>query len=319
MLRPDPRAPPVQGPPARIVIGTEGSLVVNNRRAAQIPVRVLDADGRVMADTAQDHYGLAPWRSRVHVLCNIKCVFPIFSAFTHGESEMLQCPRSLNLLPASRVVLLSALALAACSSGNKAGDAADSAATPAPTPAATATPAPMDTMSGMNMGGSSAKASGSDMKGGASMAGMVMTGNPDHDFLRMMSDHHKAMIAMVHLTKEQSPASGAVADAAKLDTKQDEELDKMQTMLEKDFKDPYTPKVTRDNQAIVEQFRGKTGAEYDRTFYQNVVKHHQQAIAMINDYLPKGKNAMLKQMAEKMKSDQTKEIAAFRKKAAAAK
>lgn len=52
-------APPVPGPPARIVIGTEGSLVVNNRRAAQIPVRVLDADGRVMADTGLRYQWMA--------------------------------------------------------------------------------------------------------------------------------------------------------------------------------------------------------------------------------------------------------------------
>ena len=52
-------APPVQGPPARIVIGTQGSLVVNNRRAVQIPVRVLDADGRVMADTGLRYQWMA--------------------------------------------------------------------------------------------------------------------------------------------------------------------------------------------------------------------------------------------------------------------
>ena len=37
---------------------------------------------------------------------------------------------------------------------------------------------------------------------------------------------------------------------------------------------------------------------------------------MIDDYLPKAKNAMLKQMAETMKADQTKEIAEFRQKVA---
>ena len=148
---------------------------------------------------------------------------------------------------------------------------------------------------------------------------MAMTGDADRDFLRMMSDHHKGLVAMAHMTKEQKPAPGASADAAKLDTKQDAELDKMQTMLEKEFKDPYTPKVTADNQAMVDELRGKSGAEYDRTFYQNVVKHHQGAITMINDYLPKARKAMLKQMAVKMKSDQTKEIAEFQKKASAAK
>lgn len=231
---------------------------------------------------------------------------------------MPQFFRSLNMSPASRLLVLSALALSACSSGSKAGDAADSsrATGAATTPASP--PAPMDTMSGMNMGTKDAMSSGRNMARGGSMAGMAMTGDVDRDFLRMMSDHHKGLVAMAHMTKERRPAPGATADAVKLDSKQDAELDRMQTMLEKDFKDPYAPKVTADNQAMVDELRGKSGAEYDRTFYLNVVKHHQAAITMIDDYLPKARKAMLKQMAEKMKSDQTKEIAEFRKKASAA-
>jgi len=37
---------------------------------------------------------------------------------------------------------------------------------------------------------------------------------------------------------------------------------------------------------------------------------------MIDDYLPKAKNAMLKRMAEKMKTDQTREIGEFERKVA---
>ena len=222
--------------------------------------------------------------------------------------------RSLKLSSRAAVVLLAGLAITSCSSGDKTGSntvdtAAGAVSTRSTMPASKDS---MGSMSGMKMG------SGSDATVG-SMAGMAMTGDPDHDFLRMMSDHHKGMIAMAHMTKEQQPAPGSVADATKLDTKQDAELDKMQTMLEKDFKDPYTPKVMPDNQAMVDQLRGKTGADYDRTFYENVVKHHQEAIKMIDDYLPKGKNPRLKQMAEKMKSDQAREITEFQKKADAAK
>lgn len=47
--------PPVNGPPARIVVGTADTLVVNSRRALQIPVRILDAAGRVMSMTGV-HY-----------------------------------------------------------------------------------------------------------------------------------------------------------------------------------------------------------------------------------------------------------------------
>ena len=199
-----------------------------------------------------------------------------------------------------------ALGTFALISGCSKGDARPDSATAAPMAVAPIeTTTPHDTMAGM--------------QGMSNMQGMSMTGDADRDFLRMMSDHHKGMILMAHMTKDRKPAGRSAADAAKLDTKQDKELDQMQTMLEKDFKDPYAPKVMPDNQAMADELKGKSGADYDRTFYQNVVKHHQQAIKMIDDYLPKAKSATIKQMAEKMKADQTKEIAEFQQKADQAK
>ena len=212
-------------------------------------------------------------------------------------------------------VVVCALALGACSSSDK--KPADSAGAAGP-PTTIAAADSMSNMGGMKMD-STNRMSGMKMDSTGKMGGMAMTGDPDRDFLRMMSDHHKGLVEMAHMTKEQKPASSAVPDATKLDTKQDAELDKMQTMLEKTFKDPYTPKVTADNQAMADQLRGKTGPDYARTFYQNIVKHHQQALTMIEEYLPKSKNATVKQMAEKMKTDQTKEIAEFQKKADAIK
>jgi uncharacterized protein (DUF305 family) len=71
-----------------------------------------------------------------------------------------------------------------------------------------------------------------------------------------------------------------------------------------------------EHQAMSDQLKGKSGKEYERAFYQDIIKHHQEAITMIDGYLPKAKNPMIKQMAEKMKAEQTKEIAAFQKKLA---
>lgn len=185
------------------------------------------------------------------------------------------------------------LAITACSAGEK---APDTAAAPA------ASPAP-DSAAGSNMAGMN-----------HNMANM--TGDADHDFLRMMSDHHKGLIQMAHMTKDRKEGGSAVADAKKLDAAQDKELDHMVTMLEKDFKDAYAPKVMPEHQAMADELKAKSGKEYDRAFYQNMIKHHQEAIKMVDDYLPKARNAMLKQMAEKMKADQTREISEFEKKVA---
>jgi uncharacterized protein (DUF305 family) len=150
----------------------------------------------------------------------------------------------------------------------------------------------------------------------AGMGSMAMTGNPDQDFLRMMSDHHKGLIAMVHLTVESKDKLTTKPIAARLDKAQDAELDKMVTMLEKDFKDAYAPKMTPDNQALLDELKGKTGAEFDRTFLTNIIKHHEGALKMIDEYLPKAKSPAIKAMAEKMKAVQSKEIVEFQAKLA---
>ena len=193
----------------------------------------------------------------------------------------------------------SVVALAACSS---AGDTrtVDTAASAS----AVRATGMSDTMTGMK-----------GMKPMDNMSGMAnMTGDVDHDFLRMMSDHHKGMIAMAHMTKERTDAGPTTADATKMDAAQDKELDQMMSMLEKNYKDPYVPHVMPDNRAMIEMMREKKGTDYARAFYENTIKHHQAAVKMVDEYLPKGRSATIKQMAEKMKADQTREIAEFQKK-----
>ena len=170
----------------------------------------------------------------------------------------------------------------------------------------TATPAPASAPPSVS---STASAS-------AAMGATATTGDPDHDFLRMMTDHHKGMILMAHETIESKLTLGVKPIAARLDKEQDAEMDKMTTMLEKTFKDPYAPKVTADNQAMADQLKGKSGAEYDRTFLENVIKHHEQAVKMIDAYLPTAKLPELKKMAENMKAMQSAEITEFKKRLA---
>ena len=157
-------------------------------------------------------------------------------------------------------------------------------------------------------------AMGSSMSGTGNMQNMgAMTGDPDRDFLRMMSDHHKGMIAMVHPTIESKENLSVKPDARLIDKEQDAELNKMITILSNEYKDDYTPKVTPDNQRMVDGLKGKSGKDYSRTFLANTIMHHEEAIKMVNDYLPKAKNAEVKRMAEAIKAGQTKEIAKYRK------
>lgn len=154
------------------------------------------------------------------------------------------------------------------------------------------------------------------MSGMADMPGMAhnMTGDADHDFLRMMSDHDRGMILMAHHAIESKDKLAVKAVAKKIDTDQDKELDDMVTMLEKDFKDPYAPTLLPEHQAMADELAKKSGAEYDRAFLQNAVTHHAEAVKLIDAYLPTAKNSTVRTMAESMKTKLTKEIAELRAK-----
>jgi len=158
----------------------------------------------------------------------------------------------------------------------------------------------------------------SDSSGMGDMAGMSMTGDPDRDFLRMMSDHHKGLIAMAHETLEAERGTAeSQADGRKLDTKQDKELEQMAKLLEAGYKDPYEPKVMPSDQVMVDSLTKKTGKADATKFYQFIVVHHRGAIAMIDEYLPRAVRADVKDMAEAMRRDQLGEITDFERKAQA--
>ena len=128
--------------------------------------------------------------------------------------------------------------------------------------------------------------------GSMQMSGMAnMTGDPDRDFLRMMSDHHKGLIAIVHPTLDKKENFAVKGDARKMDKAQDAEIEKMITILDQQYNDTYTPSVMPDKQRMVDELKGKSGADYSRTFLKDVIAHHEQAIKMIDHYLPKAKNA----------------------------
>lgn len=151
------------------------------------------------------------------------------------------------------------------------------------------------------------------MSGTANMANM--TGNPNRDFLRMMSDHHKGLIALVHATFDRQGVSADVrADARKFDKAQDAELDTMTTMLEQTYKDPYAPKLMPDNKAMNDSVLAKSGPAFDRAFRQEVIMHHEMGIKMMDQYLPKLTDAKLETMVRRMRADQTRDIADLRRK-----
>lgn len=162
--------------------------------------------------------------------------------------------------------------------------------------------------------------------GTESMAGMDHSNMPgmnaspardaDQEFLRMMVDHHEGLTAMLGPALEKASSATARADAKKVHDKQDQEQARMLAMLKSAYGETKEPMVTPGNKSMMDDLANTpAGAAYDRKMYEHTIMHHEEGVKMVNDFLPRLTNPELKQMAQKMKDDQQKEITEFRRKA----
>jgi uncharacterized protein (DUF305 family) len=152
-----------------------------------------------------------------------------------------------------------------------------------------------------------------DTMGGT--AGMASTParDADQEFLRMMIDHHEGMIVMADTALKKAATADVRSDATKMRTKQKDEQQKMQAMLRAQYSEDKMPMVTSGDASMATMLAGASGAAFDRSFREHVIMHHEAGIKMIDQFSPRLTNAELKQLATKMKADQTREIAELRK------
>jgi uncharacterized protein (DUF305 family) len=155
-----------------------------------------------------------------------------------------------------------------------------------------------------------------------SAAGLVVadTGIPstpakdaNHEFLRMMSDHHEGLVRMAEEAMSKASSTTTQGDAHQLHTKQMEDQKKMVAMVQQQYDETHIVKTMPQHARMIADLQGKSGSEYDRTFYRHVVEHHKEGISMTDQMLPNLKGEV-RRMAETMKAAQQKEIAEFEKK-----
>jgi uncharacterized protein (DUF305 family) len=137
------------------------------------------------------------------------------------------------------------------------------------------------------------------------------TGDPDHDFLRRMSDHHAGLVIVTHAAIESNRSSSLLPVIRKIEDDHDRELDAMFSMLKRIYKEGYVPVPGRDYNRMAQTLRAGTGDS--TTFFRAALKTEQQALQMINEYLPKARNAQVRRFAEQLRRDEPRETAAIRK------
>ena len=84
----------------------------------------------------------------------------------------------------------------------------------------------------------------------------------------------------------------------------------MLAMLSQQYGDSITPMTMPNNQSMLNSLLQTSGTEFDRTFYRHVIAHHREGIQMIDQHLPH-LTGEVRQMAERMRADQQREIREF--------
>ena len=147
------------------------------------------------------------------------------------------------------------------------------------------------------------------------MPGMATAAkDADQEFLRKMSDHHEGIIVMLDGAMGKATSATAKADAKKVHDKQHPERDQMVAMLKSSYNETHTPTPMPGAKAMMDDLQQKTGAVYDRDMYGHIIMHHQEGIRMMDEFLPRLQKPELRQMVQKMRADQQREIQEFQRK-----
>ena len=134
----------------------------------------------------------------------------------------------------------------------------------------------------------------------------------DAQFVTMMTKHHRDGIEMAKREEADGASAQVKALAATIRQSQERELSELQAHAahaapaSEMASHADHQKMEEQSQATMKRLQSATGEALDRTFLEEMAKHHQMAIDMVGRTT--FKNADLRQMAQKMAAAQKKEL-----------
>jgi hypothetical protein len=141
------------------------------------------------------------------------------------------------------------------------------------------------------------------------------TGIPDLDLLRRLVDHHQGVIVLSRAVLARTDASAQARDEARaLVSARTVDIDSMETILERALREHHTPTLVLKQQAMNDTVLAATGPALDRKFRESMIARDREAIAMMDEYAPRLLHSGLKRMVQRMRQDETREIADLQQK-----
>jgi uncharacterized protein (DUF305 family) len=141
----------------------------------------------------------------------------------------------------------------------------------------------------------------------------------DKDFAGAMAVHHSQAVEMADLILDKNPSEPVRELAERIKAAQQPEIDQMHAMLEtfgEDVPDAGhgghgsssgMAGMMTDEQ--MKQLEDASGVEAERAFLQLMIEHHRGAIEMAEMQIADGEHGPAIELAEKVRADQTAEIA----------
>ncbi len=152
------------------------------------------------------------------------------------------------------------------------------------------------------------------------MKDMKMTGDFDLDFANMMIMHHQAAVDMSQVEIVEGTDEKIITMAKNIITAQNAEIGQLQDFI-KTYKVPETKiksdemheELAKTMKAMMDKMHTmKMTGNADKDFVMMMIPHHESAVKMAQAELLHGKQPELKKMAQKIISDQNKEIDEFK-------
>jgi len=134
-------------------------------------------------------------------------------------------------------------------------------------------------------------------------------------FLQMMIPHHEQAVEMSALAPSRTQNAAVLKLASQIEAAQGPEIAQMKSWLT-EWNEPLAMSgssdhgegsgmMTTEQMSALEQ---ANGAAFDKLYLQDVVAHHEGAVAMAQQELDSGENPQVKALAQAIIDGQTKEI-----------
>lgn len=131
-------------------------------------------------------------------------------------------------------------------------------------------------------------------------------------FMMGMIDHHQMAIEMAEICLQKATHAPLREMCRKVIAAQSTEIEEMQSWLRDWYGISYEPRMTPGDQQMLDRLSSLSGAEFEITFMEMLIKHHEKAIKEAQQCLAKAWHAELRQLCQNIIDAQSAEITQLR-------